>query len=90
MGGDVRAIGPAREKRITDGHLKQLVSQGLSAMKAGSDVAAKATDEISDDASSPELKSAPEHGNQTSRTWAERIGRAVQAAGGGARRTTRC
>ena len=68
---------------MADENLKQIVSQGLSAMKAGSDIAAKATDEISNDASSPDLKSALEQGNQTSKTWAERIGRAVEAAGGG-------
>ena len=62
--------------------LKQLVTQGLSAMKAGSEVAAKATDEISNDASHPALKSALEQGNQTSKQWAERIDRAVQQAGG--------
>lgn len=63
--------------------LKELVAHGLAAMKAGSDVAAKATDEISNDASSPDLKQALEQGNATSRQWADRIGRAVQQAGGG-------
>ena len=67
---------------MADENLKQLVSQGLSAMKAGSGIAAKATDEISGDASSPDLKSALEQGNKTSKTWAERIDKAVQAAGG--------
>lgn len=64
-------------------NLKTLVSQGLSAMKAGSDIAAKATDEISQDASHPQLKAALEQGNQTAKQWAERIERAVQQAGGG-------
>ena len=59
-----------------------LVSQGLSAMKAGSDVAAKATDEISNDASHPDLKSALEQGTQTSNEWANRIDRAVEQARG--------
>jgi ferritin-like metal-binding protein YciE len=64
-------------------NLKTLVSQGLAAMKAGSDVAAKATDEISNDASHPQLKSALEEGNRTSQQWAQRIERALQQAGGG-------
>lgn len=68
---------------MANDNLKTLVTQGLSAMKAGSDVAAKATDEISNDASHPDLKSALERGNQTSKEWADRIDRAVQQAGGG-------
>lgn len=67
---------------MADDNLKQLVSQGLAAMKAGSDVAAKATDEISNDATHPSLKSALEEGNNTSKQWAQRIERAVQQAGG--------
>ena len=68
---------------MTDDDLKTLVAQGLSAMKAGSAVAAKATDEISKDASHPALKEALEHGNRTSKQWSERIDRAVQQVGGG-------
>ena len=52
-------------------------------MKAGGEVAAKATDEISNDASHPDLKAALEQGNQTSKQWADRIQRALQQAGGG-------
>lgn len=63
-------------------NLKALVAQGLAAMKAGSDVAAKATDEISNDASHPQLKDALEQGNRTSKEWASRIERAVHQAGG--------
>ena len=63
--------------------VKQLVSQGLSAMKAGSDVAARATDEINNDASHPDLKAALQQGNQQSKEWAQRIERALQQAGGG-------
>ncbi|WP_043838037.1 DUF892 family protein [Muricoccus aerilatus] len=68
---------------MADDNLKQIVAQGLSAMKAGSDVAAKATDEISNDVSSPELKAALQEGNQTSQQWAQRIDRAMQQAGNG-------
>ena len=68
---------------MADDNLKQMVAQGLSAMKAGSDVAARATDEISNDASHPDLKAALEQGNRTSQQWAERIDRAVSQAGNG-------
>jgi len=67
---------------MNDDNLKKLVVQGLSAMKAGSDVAAKATDEISNDASHPALKEALDQGNQTSQQWAERIDRALGQVGG--------
>lgn len=68
---------------MAENNLKQLVAQGLAAMKAGSDLAAKATDEISNDAKHPGLKAALEEGNQTSKQWAERIERARQQAGDG-------
>ena len=68
---------------MSNDNLKQLVMQGLSAMKAGSDVAAKATDEISNDASHPALKEALEQGNRTSKEWGDRIGRALQQVGSG-------
>jgi ferritin-like metal-binding protein YciE len=68
---------------MADDNLKQLVAQGLAAMKAGSDVAAKATNEISNDATHPELKSALEQGNRQSQEWAQRIERAVSQAGEG-------
>ena len=64
-------------------NLKQLVAQGLAAMKAGSDAAAQATSEISGDATHPALKAALEEGNRTSKQWAERIDRARQQAGDG-------
>ncbi|WP_174297207.1 DUF892 family protein [Sphingomonas bacterium] len=67
---------------MPDDNLKQLVSQGLAAMKAGSDVAAKATHEISKDATHPALKAALEQGNGVSKQWAERIERALQQVGG--------
>ena len=68
---------------MADDNLKELVSQGLSAMKAGSDVAARATDEISNDASHPELKAALEQGNRTSQKWADQIDRAMEQTGPG-------
>jgi ferritin-like metal-binding protein YciE len=68
---------------MADNNLKELVSQGLSAMKAGSDVAARATDEISNDASHTDLKAALEQGNSTSKKWADRIDRAMEQTGPG-------
>ena len=68
---------------MADDSLKQIVVQGLSAMKAGSDVAARATDEINNDASHPDLKAALEEGNRTSQQWASRIDRAIEQAGDG-------
>ena len=63
--------------------LKQLVTQGLAAMKAGSKIAAEATAEIQRDARSPDLKTALDQGNQTSRQWAQRIDQALTEAGKG-------
>lgn len=68
---------------MADDNLKELVSQGLSAMKAGSDVAARATDEISNDASHPDLKAALEQGNDRSKKWADQIDKAIEQTGPG-------
>ncbi len=62
--------------------LKQLIQQGFAALKAGSQVAAAATDEIQNDARNPDLKAALDQGNQTSKTWSTRIDRAFAEAGG--------
>ena len=62
--------------------LKQLISQGVAALKAGSKVAAEATAEIQNDARNPELKSALDQGNETSKQWAQRIDQALAEAGG--------
>lgn len=62
--------------------LKTLLAQGLAAMKAGSKVAAAATDEIQNDARHPDLKAALQKGNQVSQQWAQRIDQALQQAGG--------
>ncbi len=68
---------------MAEDNLKQLVEHGLAAMKAGSEVAARATAEISNDAKHPALKDALETGNHTSKQWAERIDRARQQVGEG-------
>lgn len=66
---------------MADDNLRQLVSHGLAAMKAGSGVAAHATAEISKDVTHPGLKAALEEGNRTSQQWSDRIGRACEMAG---------
>lgn len=62
--------------------LKQLIAQGLAAMKAGSKVATGAQGEIQNDVRHPDLKAALEQGSQTSQHWAQRIDQALQEAGG--------
>jgi ferritin-like metal-binding protein YciE len=64
-------------------NLRQLVTQGLQALRAGSEVAKRATSEIDDDARDPELKSLLQTGNKTAQTWAQRIERATSEAGSG-------
>ncbi len=66
----------ANEQQLT-----QLIGQGLAALKAGSQVAAGATDEIQNDAKNADLKAALDQGNETSRQWATRIDRALAEAG---------
>lgn len=61
--------------------LMQLVKRGLSAMKAGSNVAAKATGEITNDATNPALVEKLNEGNDQSKQWAARIDRALEEAG---------
>lgn len=61
--------------------LKTLVAQGLQALKAGGEVAKRATAEIQGDASDSGLKSALEASNKTAEGWAQRLQKAVQDAG---------
>lgn len=61
--------------------LQQLIKNGLAAMKAGSEMAAQATDAINNAARNPKLKAALEKGNETAKMWAERVERALQEAG---------
>lgn len=67
---------------MADDNLKQLIAQGLTALKAGAQVAERATQEIQDSATSPDLKQALEQGSQQSREWAARIDRAIEEVGG--------
>ena len=66
---------------MNEENLKQLVTQGLLALKAGGRVAAAATDEINGSATDPELKSALEAGNDTAKAWQARVEQAMQEAG---------
>ena len=68
---------------MNDNALRTLVAQGLTAMKAGSKVAADATADIRNDARNAELKAALETGNKVSQGWAQRIDTALREAGGG-------
>lgn len=63
-------------------NLKGLVSQGLHAMHAGGEVAAKATDDIQNDASHPDLKDALRQGEETSKQWQQRLKSAIEKVGG--------
>ena len=62
--------------------LRTLVAQGLTAMRAGSHVAAQATGGICNDARHPELKAALETGEKVFQGWAQRIEQALQEVGG--------
>ncbi len=63
--------------------LQQLIKNGLTAMKTGSETAAKATDAIMNAARHPSLKAALDRSNETAKKWGERIERAMQEAGEG-------
>jgi ferritin-like metal-binding protein YciE len=62
--------------------IKTLIAQGLQALRAGGEVAKKATAEIQADASHPELKAALQDGNRASEQWAQRIEKALAETGG--------
>ena len=62
--------------------LKQLMAQGLAALKAGGQLGSQAASDIEQDAKNPELKTALQQGSQTAQGWATRIDRALQEAGG--------
>ena len=63
--------------------LKQLVSQGLSALKSGSQIGSQAAADIETSATNPELKAALREGSQTAQQWSTRIDNALQQVGGG-------
>ncbi len=63
-------------------NLRPIVAQGLAALRAGSQIAQGATQEIQGSASHPDLRQALEQGTQASKGWSERIERALQEVGG--------
>ena len=63
--------------------LKTLVGQGLSAMRAGGDVAARATSDIRQDSTNPDLQQMLDRGTEQSKQWQQRIEQALEQAGGG-------
>ena len=65
---------------MADQELKMLVAQGVQALKAGGEVATKATGGIQD-ASSPERQAALQAGSKTSEQRAQRIVQALQETG---------
>ncbi len=67
---------------MNDQALKQLIQQGLSAMKAGGQVAKEATSEIQNDVSNEQLAQNLQQGSETSEKWYQRIDQAFQEAGG--------
>ena len=68
---------------MDNGALKTLVGQGLSAMKAGGEVAARSMAEIRQQVSNPELQQMLERGDEQSKQWGQRIEQALGQAGGG-------
>ena len=66
---------------MNEDDLKQLIADGLPALKAGGRVAADAADEVKRAATNPELKSLLEKGSETSEKWRERIDQAMSEVG---------
>ena len=66
---------------MAEQEIKTLIAQGLQALKAGGEVAKKATADIETDASHPDLKSALQTGNKVSEQWAQRVRQAIEEVG---------
>ena len=62
--------------------VNQLITQGVSALKAASRIAAQETDEIQNNAHNPNLKAALAQGIEISKSWMARIDRALGEVGG--------
>ncbi len=62
--------------------LKQLIAQGLGALKTSGEIGAKAADDIQNAATNPQLKASLQQGSKDSQDWATRIDRALQEVGG--------
>ena len=66
---------------MNEDNLRQLLADGLPALKAGGRIAADSADEIKSSASDAELKSLLETGNEKSQEWRARIERAMDEVG---------
>lgn len=66
---------------MNEENLKQLVADGLLALKASGRITAAGTDETADVATDPELRSVLETGNETAKEWTARIDRAMNETG---------
>ncbi len=66
---------------MNEDNLKQLLADGLLALKAGGRIAAESADEIKGSASDDELKSLLEEGNEKSKEWRARVNRAMEEVG---------
>ena len=66
---------------VQDDALKELVTQGLAALKTGGERAAKDVDEIEESATNPDLKAALAEGKKTATQWADRVASAMEEVG---------
>ena len=66
---------------MNEDSLKQLLADGLPALKAGGRIAANAADEIRESATNSDLKSLLETGAKTSEEWRSRVDRAMDEVG---------
>ncbi len=66
---------------MNEDNLRQLLADGLPALKAGGRIAASSADEIKSSASDSELKSLLETGSETSQEWQARVKRAMDEVG---------
>ena len=68
---------------MNDNDLKELVTQGLLALKKAGEIGKGAAAEVANDATDPQLKSLLADGSNRAEQWAQKIGRALDEAGGG-------
>ncbi|CAH1002416.1 hypothetical protein LEM8419_03301 [Neolewinella maritima] len=67
---------------MANDQLTYLIQESLASMKAGGEIAKKATAEINNAASNQKLKSALEAGNKTAEQWRKRVDEALKESGG--------
>ena len=67
---------------MANDQLTTLIQNSLASMKAGGEIAKKATGEINNAASNDKLKKALEEGNKTAEQWRKRVDEALKESGG--------